>query len=342
MRMRYGGCLRKVDSERLSALLLEAGFARHERNRFLDAEVTELGSGTNLIATTTDLIYDFGSSPYDFGYVAVAHALSDLYAVLAEPIVATIALGLPPSALGDGSAAEILRGYQQALSDEGVRMGGGHTVFSADAFIGITAVGAEPLAPRPDWTAGGEYVLLLSKPLGSGIYLTAHAHDILSDSQLAASLWPMMRTTNRGAADELRDIINSSGRESLAFVTDVTGFGLLLALGTQLTRGCDAELLSAAIPVLELVEEMIDQHGLATVLGEHSMISVEDDKSFGWSHLSRTMQLILSDPQTSGGLLAAVSRPTAEALQALVPNRWTEIGSVSKAATGQLPTVQVV
>lgn len=339
--MGYGGCLRKVDSERLSALLLEAGFAGYERRSFLDAEVRALPAGAGMIATTTDLIYDFGSSPRDFGYIAVAHALSDLYAVLARPLVTTIALGIPPGALDSGAAAEILRGYQQALIHEGVEMGGGHTVFANDPFVGITAVGIDAVAAVPSWPRGSQWVLLLSKPLGSGVYLTARAHGMLAEPSADSVLMALMRETNGSAASDLRELFAVHGRDALACVTDVTGFGLLLALESQLRDGCQAELRSTAVPVLESVAAVIENHGLATVLGEHSMISIDDDSGVTWSHISRTVRLVLSDPQTSGGLLAAVSRSAADSLLSSSSVGWAEIGTVSVSADASAPHITV-
>lgn len=326
MSIGHGGCLRKVDAERLGALLHEAGFAGHERHSFLDAEVRSLPKHVEFIATTTDLIYDFGSSPLDFGHIAVAHALSDLHAVLATPLVSTIALGIPPAALNDGTAAAILRGYRQALHDEGVEMGGGHTVYASDAFVGITAVGLDAIAPVPSWSMQSDWVLLLSKPLGSGICITARAHH-LGDSSLDSALIPMLRQTNALAASELRAVL-AAGRESLAFVTDVTGFGLLFALSSQLRSRCRAQIRSEDVPVLAGVEELIETHGMATILGEHSMICIDDDPAFSWDSLSRTTRLVLTDPQTSGGLLTAVSRRAADSLRASSPGLWTEIGTV--------------
>lgn len=334
--------MRKVDADTLSSLLQAAGFAASQRSSFLDAEVQSLPAHAASLATTTDLIYDFGAAPMDFGYVAVSHALSDLYAVLARPLVTTIALGVPPSAISDGTAAAILRGYRQALMDEGVEMGGGHTVYASDVFVGVTAVGVDALVQGPDWVPHSDVVLLISKPLGSGIYLSARAHDLLDEAAIKTELIPLMRETNARAASDLQGLAASSGRRAIAFVTDVTGFGLLLALEGQLRRGCRAEVRSSDVPMLERVMHLIANHGLATILGEHSMLSIHDDSRFSLEDVPMTMRLALSDPQTSGGLLAAVSRSAAETLRSTSPDLWTEIGTVHVVADDSPPHVTVL
>ncbi len=177
-----GGCLRKVDSQTLTSLLAAAGIEASARAAFLDAENRQLPDGSTSLATTTDLVYDFGAAPRDFGWIAAAHALSDLFAVLAKPVVATICLGVTRSAVTDGTSAATLRGFLEAISAESVALGGGHTVYADANFVSVSAVGVNSITPAPAWTAGETYTLLVSKALGSGIYLSARANGLLDQS----------------------------------------------------------------------------------------------------------------------------------------------------------------
>lgn len=337
---RGGGCLRKVNSQALSEILEGAGLSASRRSDFLDAERWELPSSVGALATTTDLIFDFGAPAADFGWIAATHALSDLYAVLAQPAIATVALGVTSGSLHDGTASAIMRGFLDALTETGVALGGGHTVLTELQFLSVSSVGLDPLITDPAWLQGQTYELLISKPLGSGLYLSAHANDLLPPARFRDELLPLLRESNAAAAADLRRL-HSAEPGAIAFITDVTGFGLLLALDSAMVAGCRAQIRVADVPVLKEAQALVAQQGIASGLGEHNMLTVVDDPRFAIS-VALEAQVVLNDPQTSGGLLTAVTEESARWILANATSTWSSIGTVHVTHETDLPITRVL
>lgn len=306
-------------------LLRAAGLPVTGVSDFRDAEVTQLPYGTTAIATSTDLIFDFGLQPRDFGTVAATHALSDLYAALARPLLLTVTLGLPSRSLQDDSAAEVLAGVLVAADRSGAVLGGGHTVLADRSFVGVSVVGTNVPSHRIALLEGQQYDLLLSKPLGSGVYITAAENDLL-DIAHELDLLQSMTTSNAAAAASLHDLV-ANQPHSLGFITDVSGFGLLIAVKSKLTTGWRAEVDHTLVPYLPRARQLVREQGLATALGEHNAILIAADQSYITDAVSFDEVLILSDPQTSGGLVAAVSKEVSGALLKRHP-LWRRIGEV--------------
>lgn len=315
-------------------MLRSAGDADITMAEFVDATVVELGAPTSSLATTTDLIYDFGMGPEELGSIAVIHALSDLYASLVTPAVATICMGVTREGLDNGSAATVLSHALQSLTDLDVARGGGHTVYSDQPFVGVTAVGINTVGPVIRLDGEVSYDLVMSKPLGSGIYLAALRNDLLSGDALA-ELRQVLHVSNREAAGSLAGLaVDQPG--AIGFVTDVTGFGLLQAVQPRLRPNTRATLDSSKLPVLSSGRAILRDQGVVTRLGEENMLLVHDDPAFDIEAVDMESLAILSDPQTSGGLVAAVRDG------AHLPPDWFTIGSIQPSRRDVASKLEVI
>lgn len=299
----FGGCHGKVDSTRLIGMLTLAGLDVTSEADFVDAQEFELPLGVRGVATSVDLVYEFGLEPELFGWVGVVHALSDLYATLAQPLSATICLGVRNAQLSDQSAARTLSGARAALDAEGVLLGGGHTVYSDIAFIGVSAVGTVD-GSELKLVPGIEYDLLLTKPLGIGIYISALRNGLLGARQLA-ELSALLKESNARASLLLKSL-TAFDPQAVGFVTDVTGYGLANCLLGRVPGGWLATVARTEIPTMIEVRSLLETHGLSTGLGDSNRLRASE-LHIDWNALTMVEQLIVSDPQTSGGLLTAVS-----------------------------------
>ena len=334
-----GGCLGKVDADSLIALLQASGLATRSRFDFADAEVTNLPENVNSVATSTDLIYDFGADPHDFGWIAVVHALSDLYAALSTPLVVTVCLGLTVEQMNDGSGAKILAGACAGLEACGAVLGGGHTVYSGETFVAVSVVGLDSQVSKLGLRPESAYDLLLSKPLGAGIYISAKSNDVL-DTDGFSELVDWMKIPNEEGANSLTKLLERDP-DAVGFVTDVTGFGLLTALHSKMRAGWQASIDVEIVPHLSQSIHLLEHHGIVSTLGERNMLWAREEGECELGSTSMTKLLVLSDPQTNGGLLAAVRRDLSDVLVAQTKSRWVRIGSVTTAAEVPSPMLRL-
>jgi selenide, water dikinase len=273
-----------------------------------DAAVYRLSSDLALVLTT-DFFTPIVDRPYDFGAVAAANALSDVYAMGGKPLTALNLVGfpdaLPPAVLG-----EILRGAADKAAEAGIDIVGGHTIKTEEPIFGLAVVGT--VHPDRVLTNAGARpgdVLILTKPLGLGIITTAAKNDADRLNAIEAAL-QQMTTLNRAASEACVAV----GAHAL---TDVTGFGLLGHLRNMTTAsGVCARVWLEAVPVLPAAWEYV-RAGIAPG-GTHAnrrfladWVSYEDG-------LASEEQLVLCDAQTSGGLLAAVPADRADDLLRLL------------------------
>jgi selenide,water dikinase len=333
-----GGCLGKVDADRLINVLQTAGLGVGSRSDFVDAEVLQIPKGTSHLASSTDLIFDFGVAPFELGRIAVVHAFSDIFASLAEPLLATVCMGLSRANIENGNASKVLAGALYGLDECGAVAAGGHTVYSADTFVSVSAVGVDPAASELHLDPQTEYDLLLSKPLGSGIYISARRQELLDERAMEEAV-RSMRTTNREAAASLAALVPD---HTVGCVTDVTGFGLLTALRTQVGDGWDARVQVDNVPFLSMTKALISGDAVMSNLGEKNMFWAQGDPSCDLGDVGVADLIALSDPQTSGGLLAAVRRDIADALVASGDVQWVNIGSLQHATKRAVPTISLV
>ncbi|MGN6254789.1 MAG: selenide, water dikinase SelD [Solirubrobacterales bacterium] len=263
-----------------------------------DAAVYELSDELALVQTL-DFFTPIVDDPRDFGRIAAANALSDIYAMGARPVLALNIVAFSLEELGGEVLAEILAGGAEIAAEAGVAIGGGHSIDDPEPKYGMTVSGV--VHPDELLTAGGARAgdeLYLTKPVGGGLITTAAKRGIAEPAWIEAAV-AAMTTLNRDAAAAAR----ACGAHAL---TDVTGFGLLGHLHELCeASGLAAELDAAAVPALPGALELAAS-GRAEAGG--SRRNGEDAERFtAWADgVPPERRALLADAMTSGGLLAAV------------------------------------
>ena len=277
-----------------------------------DAAIYKVSDDLALVFTT-DFFTPIVDKPYDFGAVAAANALSDVYAMGGTPMMALSIVGFPDALLPPQVLGEILRGAAEKANEAGIAIVGGHTIKSEEPIFGLAVVGkVSPDKVLSNSNAQPGDVLILTKPLGLGIITTAakNGDDKLGAIQTAIEV---MTTLNRISGEE----IAKCGAHAL---TDVTGFGLLGHLRNIVAASkVTAHVYFEEVPVLAAAREYV-QAGVAPG-GTHAnhrfladWVTYDDD-------VTKQDQLILCDAQTSGGLLAAVASEKVDGLLAALRGR---------------------
>lgn len=262
-------------------------------------------SPTRALVQTVDFITPVVNDPFDFGRIAAANAMSDVYAMGGTPITALSIVCYPEK--GDmGVLGEILRGGAEALAAARVALVGGHTVRDPEIKFGFAVTGE--VHPRRIITNAGAKrgdVLILTKPLGTGILATALKRRLLPDADLAV-LTAQLLTLNRAAAEAM-----SAAHASAA--TDVTGFGLLgHALNVARASKKTLRIWGAAVPLLPRVLDFA-RDGVAPA-GLHSNLAYASPHVAFDEGVPEPLRMALADPQTSGGLLIAIAPSKVAAL----------------------------
>jgi len=262
-----------------------------------DAGIYQINAEQALVQTI-DFFTPIVDDPFLFGQVAAANALSDIYAMGAQPLTALNIVGFPLSCLDNGILRRVLDGGADKMIEAGVVLLGGHTVEDEEPKYGLSVTGI--VHPQRYWSnalAQEGQVLILTKPIGTGIIASAIQADLVDPASVEIYHQSMI-TLNKYAADILH-------RFNVRGVTDVTGFSLLghayeLAEASNVT----IEITADAVPLLPQTLEMADM-GFVTV-GGYSNQSYLADKVVISTEIPENLVDILYDPQTSGGLLAAV------------------------------------
>jgi selenide,water dikinase len=297
-----GGCGCKIAPGVLAELLRTSVPQRHFASLLVgtetsdDAAVYRLNDDQAVIATT-DFFMPIVDDPFDFGRIAAANALSDIYAMGGSPIFALAILGMPIKVLPPEIIREILRGGETVCADAGIPIAGGHSIDSVEPIYGLVAIGvARPEHIKRNAGAQAGDAVILGKPLGVGILSAA-----LKDDRLDAAGYRLMLDTttmlNRAGVDLAK-------RSDVHAMTDVTGFGLLGHL-LEMCRasGVGARVSLSAIPILDGVLEMA-RAGLVTGASARNWASYGADVRFVRDDVEAA-KAVLCDPQTSGGLLVA-------------------------------------
>jgi selenide,water dikinase len=250
--------------------------------------------------------------PYWFGAIAAANSLSDVYAMGGTPLTALNIVCFPIKELPGEMLAEILRGGSDKLREAGVHLAGGHSVDDQEPKYGLSVTGTV----HPDHVATNAGarpgdVLILTKPLGTGILTTAAKSDALDLKTLQTAI-ETMATLNRTAAEAMR-AAGIGPASAVHAATDITGFGLLGHL-SHIARasGVALRIDSAAIPLLPRVREMAAA-SFATAGGAANAGYLEAMVTFT-DAVPTDLRDVLLDPQTSGGLCIAVAPDRADAL----------------------------
>jgi selenide,water dikinase len=271
-----------------------------------DAAVYRLDDERALVATA-DFFTPIVDDPYDFGRIAAANALSDVYAVGARPLFALNLVGFPRALLSEeGLLSEILRGGGEVAAEAGIPVVGGHSVDDPEPKFGMCVVGeVHPDRIVRNSTARVGDVLVLTKAIGTGIITTAAKADAAPAAVLAGAV-ESMRSLNRAAAEAMV----AAGAHA---ATDVTGFGLLGHL-TEMMRGAGltARIAARAVPVLAGALELI----AAGHVPGGTVRNLRDlEAELRWSEdVPDERRTLLADAQTSGGLLISLPAEAATVL----------------------------
>lgn len=320
-----GGCGCKIAPGVLSELLatMPAGLVPADllvgTDTADDAAVYRLNERQAIVATT-DFFTPIVDNPRDFGRIAATNALSDVYAMGATPLFALAVVGMPLDKLPREVIGEILQGGAEVCREAGIPIAGGHSIDVLEPIYGLVGVGVvDPARVRTNAGAQAGDVLILSKPLGIGILSAGLKKGLLSDDGYAQMLrWTT--TLNRAGA-RMADI------DGVHAVTDVTGFGLAghlleMCRGAQLGAALDFDALPVIGEALALVRD-----GTATGASARNWASYGDSVALA-DGAPEWQRKLLTDPQTSGGLLIACAPEAVDAVQAAIRAEQGEAGSV--------------
>ncbi|HUP07788.1 MAG TPA: selenide, water dikinase SelD [Caldimonas sp.] len=297
-----GGCGCKIAPGVLSEILRGTATMPMPRELLVgietsdDAAVYQLNDEQALVATT-DFFMPIVDDPYDFGRIAATNAISDVYAMGGKPILALALVGMPIGVLSTRTIARILDGGQAVCRAAGIPVAGGHTIDSVEAIYGLVALGlVHPKRVKRNADARAGDRLILGKPLGVGVLSAALKKGELGDAGYAE----MIATTTR---------LNTPGPELAALddvhaLTDVTGFGLAgHALELARGAGCTVAIDWARVPLLRDVRALASR-GLVTGASGRNWAGYGRDVRVP-DGFDTVDQALLTDPQTSGGLLVS-------------------------------------
>ncbi|WP_423164157.1 selenide, water dikinase SelD [Stenotrophomonas maltophilia] len=294
-----------------------------------DAAVYRLDDHQAIVATT-DFFMPIVDDPFDFGRIAATNALSDLYAMGARPLFALAIVGMPINTLPQDTIRGILQGGERACADAGIVVAGGHSIDSVEPIYGLAAIGVlDPQRLKRNADARAGDVLVLGKPLGVGVYSSALKKEMLD----ADGYRQMIESTTR---------LNSVGMSLAALdgvhaMTDVTGFGLLgHLLEVCRASGVAAEVDSAQVPLLPQTLDLL-QRGCVTGASNRNWASYGAEVRFA-EGLATHWQPLLTDPQTSGGLLVSCAPEAVDAVLACFNDagfgQAAVLGRLSEGAAG--------
>jgi selenide,water dikinase len=261
-----------------------------------DAAVYRLNDEQAIIATT-DFFMPIVDDPYDFGRIAATNALSDVYAMGGKPILALALVGMPINVLPHHVIAAVLRGGEDVCTQAGIPVAGGHSIDSVEPIYGLAALGViHPQRVKRNAGARAGDVLVLGKPLGVGVLSAALKKNQLDDAGYREMIANTTKLNRPGT-----DLAALPGVHAL---TDVTGFGLL-GHTLELARGAglSAHLRYADLPWLTGVEAFVDA-GVITGASGRNWASYGESVGLS-AGLPERARALLTDPQTSGGLLVS-------------------------------------
>ena len=297
-----------------------------------DAAVYRLNDEQALIATT-DFFMPIVDDPFDFGRIAATNAISDVYAMGGKPILALALVGMPINVLSTRTIGRILEGGASVCRAAGIPIAGGHTIDSVEPIYGLVALGlVHPSLVKRNADARPGDRLILGKPLGVGILSAALKKENLDAAGYARMI-------------DLTTQLNTPGPELAALpgvhaLTDVTGFGLA-GHALELARGaaCTVEIDWPSVPLLSGVRELALQ-GMVTGASGRNWAAYGKDVELP-ADFARVDQDLLSDPQTSGGLLVSCAPGAVDAVLDIFRRHGfaaaTEIGQIAAGPlTGKL------
>ncbi len=286
-----------------------------------DAGVYQISENLAIVQTV-DYFTPIVDDPYMFGAIATANALSDIYAMGAQPLTALNIVGFPISKLDKQILADILRGAGDKLAEAGVALLGGHSIDDTEPKFGLAVTGM--IDPQKLWTNSAAKLgdqLILTKPIGVGILTTAIKRDKLDEENINR-VTRLMSTLNKKAAEIARSF-------TIHAATDVTGFGLL-GHASEIARGSAVglEISFQQVPILPRTRELAEENVIPG--GSKSNHRWLRDKVVFDVTIDEVDQIILTDAITSGGLLLSVAEADADALLASLRDQEVDAHLIGK------------
>ncbi|MBA3682046.1 MAG: selenide, water dikinase SelD [Bacteroidetes bacterium] len=309
------GCGCKIAPQVLKEIL-QSSFVQPSKNILVgnssndDAAVYDLGNGTALISTT-DFFMPIVDDAFDFGRIAAANAISDVYAMGGKPIMALAILGWPIQKLPTALAQKVIEGARTVCAEAGIALAGGHSIDTLEPMFGLSVNGLiEVKDLKKNDTAQENDLLFLTKPIGVGVLSTAQKRGLLQEADKATLIKQLTQLNSIG--EKLGKL------PGVTAMTDVTGFGLLghlieMAQGSNLS----AIINYSAIPKINNIDIYLKQN------------TIPDATFRNWNAYSALTEIasdinvmeafnLLPDPQTNGGLLFSVSENEIESVISLL------------------------
>lgn len=305
-----------------------------------DAGVYRLTDEVALVQTV-DFFTPIADDPFVFGQIAAANSLSDVYAMGGRPISSLSIVGFPAGGAPE-TLEQILRGGLEKMAEAGCTIVGGHSVRDDDLKFGYAVTGV--IHPKKIWRNVGARPgdsLILTKPLGTGVISTALKQDRAEDAWVAASVASMSRL-NRDSADALHQLeTDTNGDSPVHAVTDITGFGLLghareMAIGSGVSMRLDHDRLSFLPGAIGAARAGFFSGGL-----KNNREFLEGCVAFAASVLDE-VRALLYDPQTSGGLLIALSPHSTNNLMTLLERREISARIIGTVVEKRSPLIDIV
>lgn len=295
-----------------------------------DAAVYDMGNGTGLISTT-DFFMPIVDDAFDYGRIAAANALSDIYAMGGKPLLAVAILGWPVEKLPATLAQKVIAGAKEICAQAGVSLAGGHTIDSPEPFFGLAVNGTVPISNiKRNSTAREGDLLYLTKPLGTGVLTTALKRGLISAAEMDPCIRSMAQLNSIGSA--------LGALESIHALTDVTGFGLLGHL-IEICEGSglSAEIIYSSVPLMNQVKELSTKF----IYADNTMRNWKSYESKVAGANGESL-LTLCDPQTSGGLLISVSPEGEKDLLSLLQQTNTLIAKIGRLINKDQKAIYIV
>ena len=318
------GCGCKIAPKVLDEIL-KSSFVLPDNNKLLvgnhskdDAAVYDLDNGMALISTT-DFFMPIVDDAFDFGRIAAANSISDVYAMGGKPLMAIAILGWPVEKLPVELAQQVIEGGRSICAEAGIPLAGGHSIDSQEPIFGLAVTGIMPIENlKKNNTAEAGDVLFLTKPLGVGILSTAQKRGLLKEEHLPLMIAQMAALNKKG--EELGKI------KGVTAMTDVTGFGLLGHL-IEMTEGSglSAELYYDKLPVAEGVRDYITQRIFPDAT-TRNWNGYSDKVKFEKGVNVMEAFTLLPDPQTNGGLLLSVKEDAVEEVKHILGSDLHAVG----------------
>ncbi len=329
-----GGCAAKIAASELRKILKQVNFPKSnpallvDGSLFDDAAIYQVNAETALVQTL-DFFTPILDSPYTFGKVAAANALSDVYAMGGEPKTAMAILAFPLATLEPEVIVEVMQGASDLLNEAGTPLVGGHSIDDDTLKFGLSVTGF--VHPDRVWSNAKAEVgdkLILTKGIGTGTITAALKGGDITEDEMSDAI-TSMSTLNR-----VLDLLTSDEAHSIHAATDITGFGLL-GHCMQMAKASDKTLNIQFnhLPILPLARKCLEEDWLTKAHRSNAQYVKEDVSLSG---INKVDELLLYDPQTSGGLFLSVKASQADQVLNKLKNRFKMaaiVGSVSEASS---------